>query len=205
MNYFNKETMFYLFKWSHLSKINLLENKDPEKINNVKNISKFAGILLADILISNLFFNDFQINLVGFNLGANVVKYCIKELYKLNNKNNYNNYVKLKNVILIGGATHIKHEDKWREYIKNIIIDRFINCYSDFDKKLKDFYLIISNFKNELGKNPIGIDCIELKDDNGVNLVRNFDFTEDNYDQLSYEFENVAKKISKIIKIYKFI
>ena len=48
---------------------------------------------------------------------------------------------------------------------------------------------------NKLGKYPIGIDCIELKDDDGVNLVRNFDFTEDTYNQFSYEFENVAKKI----------
>ena len=192
MNYFDKKTMFYFLKWTHSSKKYLLKNVNPEIISNYKKISKFAGILLADILISNIFFNDFQINLIGFSLGANVVKYCIKKLSKLNNKKNY---VKLKNVILIGGATHIKHEDKWREHIKNTIIDRFINCYSGYDNILNDFYFINSKYVNELGKCPIGIDCIELKDDDGVNLVRNFDFTEDNYDQLSYEFENIAKKI----------
>ena len=192
INYFDKITMFYFLKWTHSSKKYLLKSGNPEIISNNKNISKFAGKLLADILISNIFFNDFQINLIGFSLGANVVKYCIKELSKLNNKNNY---VKLKNVILIGGATHIKYEDKWKEYIRNTIIDRFINCYSGYDKELNDFYFISSKYVNKLGKYPIGIDCIELKDDDGVNLVRNFDFTEDTYNQFSYEFENVAKKI----------
>ena len=91
-----------------------METDKSAIISNIKNISKFAGILLADILISNQIFNNYQINLVGFSLGANVIKYCIKELSIYNNKYNYkDNYVTLKNVILIGGATHIKHEDKW--------------------------------------------------------------------------------------------
>ena len=52
--------------------------------------------ILADILISNKLFNNFQINLVGFSLGANVVKYCIKELNDFNGKKNN---IKFKNVI----------------------------------------------------------------------------------------------------------
>ena len=42
--------MFYFFKWTHSSKKYLLKNVNPEIISNNKKISKFAGILLADIL-----------------------------------------------------------------------------------------------------------------------------------------------------------
>ena len=196
INYFDKETMFYFFKWSHISKNDLLKTNKSAIISNIKNISKFAGILLADILISNQIFNNYQINLVGFSLGANVIKYCIKELSIYNNKYNYkDNYVTLKNVILIGGATHIKHEDKWIKHIKNIIIDRFINCYSNYDSLLEKFYFKISENVKKLKKDPIGFDCLELKDDNGVNLVSNFDFSEDKYRQNRYDFENIAENI----------
>jgi predicted alpha/beta-fold hydrolase len=100
-------------------------------------VSIGSAKILADILISNKLFNNFQINLVGFSLGANVVKYCIKELNDFNGKKNY---IKFKNVILIGAATHLKHEDKWKDIIKNNVIDRFINCYSGCDDKLKSLY-----------------------------------------------------------------
>ena len=72
-------------------------------------MSKFSGNLLADLFIFNKLFDNFQINLVGFSLGANVVKYCLKELNEFDGKKNF---VKFKNVILIGAATHLKHEDK---------------------------------------------------------------------------------------------
>ena len=48
---------------------------------------------------------------------------------------------------------------------------------------------------NKLEKNQIGFDCLELKDDNGVNLVSNFDFSEDNFMQDMYEFEYVSENI----------
>ena len=195
LKYFDKKSIFYFYKWSYFDKKNLLTSKKEEIKCDAKNLSKICGILLADILISNKFlFNNFQINLVGFNLGANVVKYCLKELSKLNGKNNF---VKFKNIILIGAATHIKHEDKWREIIKNNVISNFINCYSGSDENLKSFYSICSKNVNKNHKPPIGINSLELKDENGINLVKNFDFTENKFDQLSYNFEKVAEKISQ--------
>ena len=194
IEYFDKETMFYFMKWSYFPKKYLLEKGKTANVSNVKNLSKICGKILADILMSFKIFNNFQINLVGFSLGANVVKYCLKQLSMLN-EHSKNKYVKIKNVILIGAGTHIKHEDKWKELIKTTVIDRFINCYSSNDEKLKDFYFICSKCVNKLHKLPIGLNSLELKDDKGNNLVRNFDFTEDNYEQLSYEFEKVAEKI----------
>ena len=192
MNYFDKESIFYFYKWSSDTKKYLLSTKnDDTRTINVKSLSKISGTLLADILISNKLFNNFQINLVGFNLGANVVKYCLKNLAELNGKKNY---VKIKNVLLIGAAIHIKHEDKWKEIIKNNIVDKFINCYSSSDTKLKDFYSMCSD-KNKPKKSPSGISTLEIKDDKNINLVTNVDFSGDKYDQSSYDFGKVAEKV----------
>ena len=201
INYFDRETMFYFYQWSNVSKNDLLQNgnstnmrkKTPKgNIIKSKDISKACGIPLSDILISNKFFNNYQINLVVFGLGANVVKHCLKALSKLNGKNNN---VKFKNVILIGAATHINKVDKWIEHIERTVVDRFINCYSNEDEILKNFYIINSSSSNKLHKDPIGINSLEIKNDKVSHIIRNFDFTEKNYDLLSYENEKVAERI----------
>lgn len=191
MNYFDIQSMFYFYKWTSHTKKFILTKKNDSKIINFKSLSKISGILLADILISNKLFNNFQINLVGFNLGANVVKYCIKALDRLNGKKNY---VKIKNVLLIGAAAHIKHEDKWKEIIKKNIIDRFINCYSSMDEKLKEFFSMCFD-KDKPKKSPIGASILEIRDDKNINLVTNIDFSGDKYDQSSYDFGKVAEKV----------
>ena len=160
LKYFEKKTNLLFLKWSYYNKKKFLEKERDKAIDNAKNMAKISGVLLTDILISNKVFNNYQINLVGFSIGASVVKHCIKELSLLNSKKNF---VKLKNVILIGAATHFKHEDKWKEYIKNNVIDRFINCYSGSDEKLKSLYSKISK-TNKTHKLPIGINPLELKD-----------------------------------------
>jgi hypothetical protein len=187
--YFKNKTMFYFFKWPLETKNEFL--KKEKMTDSAKNLSKDSGKILADILISNKVFNNFQINLVGYNLGANVVKHCIKELNKINGKKNF---TKFKNVILIGAATHLKDEDKWKDIIKNNVIDRFINCYSGCDETLKDLYSKIKK-TNKTKKSPLGITPLELKDEKGNNLIENFNFTDEKYDQTSYDFENVAQKV----------
>lgn len=195
MKYFEKESMFYFYKWSCCNKKHLLKEDDDKKLDDYKSLTKICGILLANILLSNKLFNNFQLNIVGFNIGANVVKYCIKELAKINGKKNY---VKFKNVLLIGGATHIKHEDKWKEIITNNVIDKFINCYSGVDEKLKSFYPKCFKDANK-SKSSIGSTSFELKDNKDNNLIINVDFTQDKYDQLSYDFGKVAEKLKLIV------
>ena len=206
INYFDKETMFYFYQWSEFSKKDLLQNGNgsnmrkklaKQNIIKAKKLSKFCGIFLADILISNKFFNNYQINLVGFGLGANVVKHCLKHLSLLNGTKNY---VKFKNVILIGAATHINKVDKWIEHIEKTVVDRFINCYSREDEILKNFYIICSSSSNKLHRDPIGIDSLEIRNDKVSHIIRNFDFSEKNYDLLSYENEKIAERIFGINK-----
>ena len=200
INYLSKETMFYFFQWSHKSKEALLQNgnfkkmKKQDDLKSFKEIAKFSGKFLAYILISKKFFKGFQINLVGFGLGCYVIKECIKELAKIN----YNKFfVKIKNVILIGASMTISKEQSWKNYIEETVIDKFINCYSIKDETLKKFYYLIS--KND-GKNPIGLEPLEIKNEKGNNLVINYDFSENNFDQLSYDLGVVVKKIFKYYK-----
>ena len=200
INYLSKETMFYFFQWSHKSKEALLQNgnfkkmKKQDDLKSFKEIAKLSGKFLAYILISKKFFKGFQINLVGFGLGCYVIKECIKELTKIN----YNKFfVKIKNVILIGASMIISKEQSWKNYIEETVIDKFINCYSIKDETLKKFYYLIS--KND-GKNPIGLEPLEIKNEKGNNLVINYDFSENNFDQLSYDLGVVVKKIFKYYK-----
>ena len=196
IDYFNKETMFYFFQWSCDSKNYLLKKgkykkmkKISEDIISARNISKICGKILAYILISNKFFKNFQINLIGFNLGGNVIKHCIKELSRINKNDNF---MKIKNVILIGAATHFKNEDNWKKRIEEIVLDKFINCYSSKDEILKNFYSICNTKSN---KNPVGIESLEIKNDKGNNLVLNYDFSKNDFDHLSYKLEDVVKTI----------
>ena len=170
IEYFDKESMIYFFQWSNNSKSNLLENgtfskmkKQKRNIIENKALSKVSGKLLANFLISNKFFNNYLINLVGFSSGTNVIKFCLKDLAELNSINK-KNYIKFKNVILIGGTAHIKKEQKWRNNIEKTVIDRFINCYSGNDEILKIFYNLSLKNGNKENKVPVGNAPLEIKD-----------------------------------------
>ena len=201
INYFDKETMFYFYKWSYMSKEALLLKGSYKKMKNkeddliaIREIAKFCGKFLAYILISKKFFKEFQINLVGFGLGCYVIKECIKELSKINHKSFF---VKIKNVILIGASMNIKHEQNWKKNIEETVIDKFINCYSSKDEILKNFYSVSSR---NSGNIPVGFKSLEIRDEKGKNLVINYNFSENNFNQLSYDFGVVVKKIFEFYK-----
>lgn len=190
MNYFQKETMIYFFKWPSDSRNNIFQKGIFNAIGNVSknfahstNRAKISGKLLAYILVSSNIFKEFQINLVGFSLGNHVIKHCLKELYKISN---YNIFGKLKNVILIAAATHIANKSLWKKYIEQLVIDKFINCYSKDDKILSIAY------KMCMLKSAVGNDILEINDEQNHNLVMNYEF---NYGHLSYNFGAVARKV----------
>lgn len=201
INYFDKETMFYFFQWSYMSKWELLQKGNYKKMKRrsedlitIGEIAELCGKFLAYIIISKKFFREFQINLVGFGLGCYVIDECIKELSKINHKAFF---VKIKNVILIGASMNISEEQSWKKYIEETVVDKFINCYSQKDEILKHFYSIISENN---GKNPIGLGPLEIKNEKGKNLVINYDFSENDFNQLSYNLGTVVKKIFEYYK-----
>ena len=189
---FKKETMFYFYKWPSDSKDNILSQgilkaikNSPKYFKAATSRAKICGKMLAYILLSSHFFKNFQINLIGFSLGNHVIKHCIKEIKKINTPNNS---VKLKNVILIAAATHIRNKQIWKQCKEEFIIDRFINCFSKKDKILKMAY------SSCMMKDAVGNDSLIINDDNGNNLVQNYDFTENKFGHLSYKYNVVVEK-----------
>jgi hypothetical protein len=198
VDFFDNESMFYFYNWPSDSVENILNKGVFKAINNAsihfasaKNRAKVCGKLLAYILYSSKFFPNFQINLIGFSLGNHVLKNCIKELGKINNNKNF---VKIKNVILIAAATRISNKNIWKKYIEEIIIDRFINCYSKEDDVLKWLFGLC------MLKQAVGNDILEIKNDNNVNLVSNYDFTLNKFGHLSYDYKKLAETIFSYYK-----
>ena len=118
-------SMIYYYYWPSTN----LEFKDilyhKQEFNFADERGKICGKILANIIESNLFFGNFNINLVGFSLGGHIVKNCLLELLK---REVYN---KINNVIFIAGATSYINEN-WDEIFK-VIKGKIFNCYSKFD------------------------------------------------------------------------
>ena len=212
INHFKKESMFYFYKWPSDSVHNILARGilNAARVGS-KNFSsayvraKICGKILAYIIYSNDILKNYQINLVGFSLGNQVIKYCLKEINRLNEieKQKQNQYymqnmnindptfneVYLKNVILVAAATTIKHKESMINYEQNVISNKLINCYSKVDKVLEHLYYRCM-MKEAVGKNELN-----LFSDN-KSLVENYDFTPYNYGHLSYDMGVVAKIFS---------
>ena len=202
VHHFNRESMFYFYKWPSDSSSNIISRGiknalrfGSQNFSSASERAKICGKILAYIIYSNEIFKNFQINLVGFSLGNHVIKYCIKELYKLNQLNqDSSKEILLKNVILSAAATTIKHKENWITYLKTLITDKLKNCYSQKDDVLRILYGLCM-MKTAIGRNEL-----ILCDENNKNLVENYNFTQYNYGHLSYNMGVVAKDISGYYK-----
>ena len=206
INYDRYSTNYYLFRWpsSDISTLiggviiseasNLLDvaNKmilhSSDLFLNCKKNAKYCGKILSLFLSCNEEFNNCQINLVGFSLGCQVVKYCLKELEKIGHRDMINN------VLFMGGAT-VMHEFKkntWKKIFKKNVCGRIINCYSKHDAVLSYLFRIC------VGKNPIGLSKINLKDEKReYDIVEDYDFSYLELGHLDYrdKFDIILKKI----------
>lgn len=210
IKYFKKETMFYYYRWPSGGSVSkfilngvlnfLLFDRGycPREFRAASLRAKIAGKILAYIIYSNTIFKNFQINLVAFSLGNHVIKHCIKELYKLNynmknidkttflSRNENNNPICINSVIFCAAATYFSKIESWIKYIREIIVDKFINCYSGSDWEMKVFY------KSFIEKTAIGVDRLNIFYQ-GENLVDNYYF---DYWHIFYKMGTVAKKIA---------
>ena len=202
INYFKIESMFYFYKWPSDSAKNIIGNGiknalrfGSQSFSSASERAKICGKILAYIIFTNEIFKNFQINLIGFSLGNHVIKHCIKELSRLNQiySNNTDNEINLKNVILVAAATTLKHEDSWVKYTRELIVDKFKNCYSKVDKILQYLYGLC------MMKTAIGRDELKIMYEN-KNLVENYDFTQYNFGHTTYKMETVAKDVSGYYK-----
>ena len=140
-----------------------------------KKVSKFYGKLLAYIIISREIFSFQTINLVGYSMGCNVIKYCLLELNKLNKKDNYLDLIN--NIIFIGGCINIKF-DKYPNIFESIT-GKIINVFSKADKDLFEY-----------NKTAIGLSPLQSKDENiNKNQIINIDLTIKNIKQNDYIYQ----------------
>ena len=194
VNYFPKETMFYFYKCALDSKNNLLRDGSYKRLKRAKNEfkeiqkkTKLLGSLLACILYSKGFFRGFHVNLVGYSFGNMIIKQCLKDLYEINNQNNF---VKIKSVILIGATINFNEKKLWKTIIESLILDRLINCFSQADEVLKNLFSI------NMGKSiALGSDFATILDDNGENIISNFNFSENQFNQFNYKKGVIAESI----------
>ena len=149
---------------------NKFEVFDPGKsFIDSSNKAILSGKILAFILASRLFFKFQTITLVGFSLGAHIIKHCIRQMYQLHYKENICCNDIIKDVILIAGATSMKgKEAKFKNIFSKMINGKLINCYSKEDQVLNILY------KGCMNKKPIGNNTLEL---DGYKDLKNIDFT----------------------------
>ena len=157
---------FYCYDWLSIN---------YDEISQSKKVSKFYGKLLAYIIISREIFSFQTINLVGYSMGCNVIKYCLLELNKLNKKDNYLDLIN--NIIFIGGCINIKF-DKYPNIFESIT-GKIINVFSKADKDLFEY-----------NKTAIGLSPLKSKDENiNKNQIINIDLTIKNIKQNDYIYQ----------------
>ena len=157
---------FYCYDWLSIN---------YDEISQSKKVSKFYGKLLAYIIISREIFSFQTINLVGYSMGCNVIKYCLLELNKLNKKDNYLDLIN--NIIFIGGCINIKF-DKYPNIFESIT-GKIINVFSKADKDLFEY-----------NKTAIGSSPLQSKDENiNKNQIINIDLTIKNIKQNDYIYQ----------------
>ena len=130
---------FYLYDW---------QSVNYEELSQTKKVSKFYGKLLAYIINSREIFTFQTLNLVGYSMGCNIIKYCLLELNKINEKSNYSDIIN--NVIFIGGCINIKFDK--HPNIFDSITGKIINIFSKGDKDLIEY-----------NKTAIGLDNLKTK------------------------------------------
>ena len=157
---------FYCYDWQS---INYEENSQTKKV------AKFYGKLLAYIIMSREIFSFQAINLVGYSMGCNIIKYCLLELNKFNENNIYSDIIN--NVIFIGGCINIKF-DKYPNIFESIA-GKIINVFSKCDKDLIEY-----------NKTAIGLNPLVTKDEcvNQFQII-NFDLTLKNIKQNDYIYQ----------------
>ena len=150
---FNNPIIYYL-NWpsSKITLDKLIFHKTD--FINTKLRGSFCGKILALMIMSNNIFNGFKINLVGFSLGTQVIKHCIKELELFGKLNLINN------IIFLGGVAHIENNFKWEKRL-NTFKGVIINCYSIIDVAL--FYSKSITNKVAIGSQKLKIYNVNIK------------------------------------------
>ena len=181
----NEITIYYFLNWPSESKVSSFFN-----FNKVKKRANYFGKILANMIVSEKFFKNKKITLIGHSLGCHFIKCCIKEIAE-NKDEDFKIHNKIEKIIFLGGATQIKDNRRWQNIFLTVTKGNILNFYSK-----KDFALKLMQTKLVWGKKPIGRNQLLIS---GIDIH--------NYDCGNVEFEDNLnhgyKKIyGKIIKYF---
>lgn len=171
----------------------LMQNADDNIIRYNKKMSKKFGKLLAYIIASRSVFKFHTLSLMGFSLGCNVIKNCLKELKKISTHIDASDIIQ--NIIFLGGATTFKQKHK---DIFGLVSGSVYNFYSRTDSILFEYYS-----KDSIGIKELmfhHITNIEDFDKSYQPRYFNVDLSKNQYNQSSYGID--LNKLIKIIKYY---
>lgn len=113
-------------------------------INNAKMTGKMLGVALA----LGYPFSTQTVSMIGFSLGTQVIKSCLKTLHKIGAHDIVHN------VTLLGGATHFEtNHSYWEEVFTNTVAGKIKNAYSSRDFILGLYY--ISEKHDSIGRHQV--------------------------------------------------
>ena len=179
----NKQVTFYYFlNWPSESGISSFMN-----FTQAKKRANYFGKVLANMIISEKFFKNKKITLVGHSLGCHFIKCCIKEIAENKDEDFQGNTNKIDKIIFLGGATQIKNNKRWKDIFNKVTKCNVSNFYSKKDKALW-----IMQTKLVWGKKPIGRNPLLLE---GI-YVHNYDCGNIEFvDMLNHGYKEVYGKI----------
>jgi len=111
-----------------------------------------SGKLLACALALSYPFETQSVSLVGFSLGTQVIKSCLKTLHQLGALSN-GQFAMIENVTLLGGAINfdgVGKEQKWRKIFGESVAGSIANIFSN-----KDYILYLYSYLHA-GKQAAG-------------------------------------------------
>ena len=111
--------------------------------------ARLTGKLVALALVLGYPFSTQTVSLLGFSLGTQVIKSCLKTLTKLGASD------LVHNVTLLGGASHYEnHVDWWQTAYTISVAGKIKNCYSEGDFILH-LYRVSQLHPRPVGREPL--------------------------------------------------
>jgi esterase/lipase superfamily enzyme len=180
----NQITFYYFLNWPSESGLSSFLY-----FNTVKKRANYFGKLLANMIVSEKFFKNKKITLVGHSLGCHFIKCCIKEMAENKDEDFQGQVNKIDKIIFLGGATQIKNKKRWVDIFKKVTKCNIYNFYSNKDKALRIMQSWIVWGKKSIGRHPLLIEGIH---------VQNFDCSGVEFeDTLNHGYKQIYGKLIK--------
>ena len=162
----NQITFYYFLNWPSESGLSSFLN-----FTKAKKRANYFGKILANMIVSEKFFKNKKITLVGHSLGCHFIKCCIKEIAENKDEDFQESTNKIDKIIFLGGATQIKNNKRWSDIFKKVTKGNISNFYSKKDKALYVMTTKLVWGKKPIGRNPLLLQNIDVHNYDCTNVV----------------------------------